>query len=134
MKHRFFRTWAAILVPALALALLADPRHAQDGGQSTLGGEAWVRLGGPPGGLGYDVRVGPDQPDVWFVTDAFAGVRGVYRSADGGRTWEKRVSGIRDGISIRGLSVEPGNPVSPGAEPPSVPPRRYTLGVCWNPA
>src|SRR3989337_2617887 len=126
---------------------------------SPLADQSWVRLGGPPGGLGYDIRVRPDNPQIWFVTDAFAGVhlstdgglswvtsdegidaragtsgdtipvfsltidpndpeivwagtqsiRGIYRSVDGGKTWEKRVNGIRDGISIRGLAIEPGN-------------------------
>jgi photosystem II stability/assembly factor-like uncharacterized protein len=121
----------------------------------------WVRTGGPLGGLGYDIRMRPDNPDVMFVTDAFAGVhkstdggqtwvpanQGItgrqgesndaipvfcltidpnnydivwaglqylgqlYRSADGGQTWEKRVTGIigGDGLSFRGISVEPGN-------------------------
>jgi len=123
--------------------------------------QTWVRLGGPPGGLGYDIRVRPDDPDTWYVTDAFSGihmstdggitwspintgintfagpsgdsipvfsvtidpndhdilwlglqgVRGIYRSADRGLTWEKRTSGITEnfGLTIRGLAVQPGN-------------------------
>jgi photosystem II stability/assembly factor-like uncharacterized protein len=121
----------------------------------------WVRLGGPAGGLGYDIRMRPDNPDIMFVTDAWAGVHmstdggmtwypandGItdrqgesgdaiavfcltidpnnydivwaglqwsgllYRSADGGRTWEKRSGGILEGqgLSFRGITVEPGN-------------------------
>jgi len=30
----------------------------------------WVRTGGPLGGLGYDVRMRPDNPDMMYVTDA----------------------------------------------------------------
>jgi len=35
---------------------------------------AWVRTGGPLGGLGYDVRMRPDNPDMMYVTDAWAGL------------------------------------------------------------
>ncbi|MBK9123946.1 MAG: hypothetical protein IPM16_12650 [Chloroflexi bacterium] len=44
----------------------------------------WVRLGGPPGGLGYDIRMRPDRPDEMYVTDARAG---IFKSTDGGMTW-----------------------------------------------
>jgi hypothetical protein len=44
----------------------------------------WTRLGGPPGGLGYDIRMRPDDPDVMFVTDGFVG---EYKSTDGGQSW-----------------------------------------------
>ena len=43
----------------------------------------WIRTGGPLGGLGYDVRIRPDNPDIMYVTDAFAG---VFKSADGDKT------------------------------------------------
>ncbi|MGE3577885.1 MAG: WD40/YVTN/BNR-like repeat-containing protein, partial [Vicinamibacterales bacterium] len=118
-------------------------------------------MGGPTGGLGYDIKARPDNPDILFVTDANAGVhrsvdggltwaavnagmtaregpsrdgipafcltidpnapdivwvgmqnsQGIYRSADGGNTWEKRTTGITEtqGLTIRGLTVQPGN-------------------------
>jgi len=121
----------------------------------------WMRTGGPLGGLGYDIRMRPDNPDIMYVTDANAGVfmstdggqswipknsgidlrsgtsgdlipvfsltidpnnyniiwigmqsvGGVYRSIDGGQTWEKRVTGIteRNCLTVRGITVEPGN-------------------------
>ena len=127
-------------------------------GQST----AWVRTGGPSGGIGYDIRMRPDNPDIMYVTDALAGVhkstngglswvsinqgidarvgpssdhipvfcitldpnnpdvlwigmqevRGVYRSANGGATWEKRTNGIVEefGLTVRGITVQAGNP------------------------
>jgi len=127
-------------------------------GQST----AWVRTGGPSGGIGYDIRVRPDNPDIMYVTDALAGVhkstdggltwvsinqgidarvgpsrdhipvfcitldpnnpdvlwvgmhefRGVYRSGNGGATWEKRTNGIAEefGLTVRGITVQAGNP------------------------
>jgi photosystem II stability/assembly factor-like uncharacterized protein len=124
-------------------------------------GLEWVRLGGPLGGLGYDIRMRPDNPDIMYVTDANTGVYmstdggitwvpknegidlrggttgdivpvfsltidpnsydtiwiglqsvgGVYRSTDGGQTWEKRVIGIteRNCLTVRGITIEPGN-------------------------
>jgi len=51
----------------------------------------WIRMGGPPGGLGYDIRMQPDNPDIMFVTDAFAG---IHRSSDGGLTWVPVNNGI----------------------------------------
>lgn len=120
-----------------------------------------MRTGGPSGGLGYDIKLRPDNPDVMFVTDALAGVhkstdggrtwisindgiearvgpsrdhipafcvtidpnnpdvvwmgmqefRGVYRSLNGGATWEKRTNGIVEdfGLTVRGITVQPGN-------------------------
>jgi len=46
---------------------------------------SWTRLGGPPGGLGYDIRMNPENPDLMFVSDANAG---LHMSRDGGRQWE----------------------------------------------
>ncbi|MFQ6100826.1 MAG: family 16 glycoside hydrolase [Anaerolineae bacterium] len=74
----------------------------------------WVYTGGPLGGLGYDVRMRPDNPDVMFVTDAWAG---VFESVDGGETWFLTNSGIAtrvgpsgDGIPVFSLTIDPNNP------------------------
>lgn len=131
------------------------------GPRSPSTGLRWVRTGGPPGGIGYDIRMRPDNPDILYVTDALAGVhkssdggrtwvamntginarvgpsgdaipvfcltidpndpniiwiglqgiRGIYRSADGGQSWEERVRGIIEdrGLTVRGIAIEPGN-------------------------
>jgi len=75
---------------------------------------SWVRLGGPPGGLGYDIRYKFDNPDIWYVTDANAG---VHISTDNGLTWHQSNQGIDtvsggagDGIPIFSLTVDPHNP------------------------
>lgn len=72
---------------------------------------AWVRTGGPLGGLGYDIRMRPDNPDVMYVTDAWAG---VFRSTDGGHTWHPANTGIvtrtgesGDAIPIFCLTIDP---------------------------
>jgi len=32
-------------------------------------GYAWIRTGGPNGGIGYDIRIHPKDKNVMFVTD-----------------------------------------------------------------
>lgn len=106
----------------LLILLAAGPVWAQgssSGETATSSGPAyqslpWVYLGGPLGGLGYDVRMRPDNPDVMFVTDAWAG---VFKSTDGGRTWFPTNRGITtrigpsgDGIPVFSLTIDPNNP------------------------
>jgi photosystem II stability/assembly factor-like uncharacterized protein len=71
----------------------------------------WVRTGGPLGGLGYDVRMRPDNPDVMYVTDAWAG---VHMSTDSGQTWFPSNEGITtragesgDAIPVFCLTIDP---------------------------
>ncbi|UCC89116.1 MAG: hypothetical protein JSV81_07350 [Anaerolineales bacterium] len=73
----------------------------------------WVRTGGPLGGLGYDVRMRPDDPDIMYVTDAWAG---VFMSTDGGATWSPSNQGITtragesgDAIPVFCLTIDPHN-------------------------
>ena len=76
--------------------------------------QKWVRTGGPLGGIGYDVRIDPDDPDIIYVTDQWAG---CHRSDDGGRTWHPKNNGItsrfgptNDSIPIFCLTVDPNDP------------------------
>ena len=140
--------------------------------ESPLKDQTWVRLGGPVGGIGYDIKMHPLDPDIMYVTDAWAGVhksidggmtwfpinegidvrtgpsgdsvpvfslsidqnnpdtlwiglqgiRGIYKSTDGGETWELMVNGIKEpGITFRGFTVDSNNPdvVYAAAEIPS---------------
>lgn len=71
----------------------------------------WVRTGGPLGGLGYDVRMRPDDPDVMYVTDAWAG---VFISTDGGENWFPSNEGITtragesgDAVPVFCLTIDP---------------------------
>jgi photosystem II stability/assembly factor-like uncharacterized protein len=75
---------------------------------------SWVRTGGPLGGLGYDVRMRPDNPDVMFVTDAWAG---LFTSTDGGANWSQSNKGITtrtgptgDGIPVFSVTIDPNQP------------------------
>jgi hypothetical protein len=81
---------------------------------SPLASRTWVRLGGPIGGLGYDIRVQPDDPRVMYVTDAWAG---VHKSTDGGATWLPANAGIDartglsgDSIPVFCLTIDPNDP------------------------
>ena len=148
-----------IAIATIPVQTFAAPSLQEEG--SPLADQTWVRLGGPPGGIGYDIKVNPDNPDIMYVTDSFAGIhksedagiswrnfnqgidvkggfsgdaipvfcvtvdpndhniiwvgllneKGIYRSTDGGISWEKRTEGIveDEGLTIRGIAVEPGN-------------------------
>jgi photosystem II stability/assembly factor-like uncharacterized protein len=72
---------------------------------------AWVRTGGPLGGLGYDIRMRPDDLDIMYVTDSKAG---VFKSTDGGNTWVPKNNGITarqgntgDEIPVFCLTIDP---------------------------
>ncbi len=74
----------------------------------------WVRTGGPLGGLGYDVRMQPDNPDIMFVTDAWTG---AFISRDGGANWQPsntgitvRTGGTGDAIPVFCLTIDPTTP------------------------
>ncbi|MBI3110892.1 MAG: T9SS type A sorting domain-containing protein [Ignavibacteriales bacterium] len=122
----------------------------------------WVKVGGPIGGLGYNIRIHPTDKNVLFVTDAWSGVnkstdsgktwaasntgittrvgpsldaipvfsltvdktqpnilwagtqgvRGIFKSTDGGITWAKKETGIseNDGLTIRNFEIHPTDP------------------------
>ena len=74
----------------------------------------WVRTGGPHGGVGYDIRMRPDNPDYLMVTDVSSG---VSLSTDGGKTWKPSNQGILsragnsgDAIPIFCLTIDPNAP------------------------
>jgi photosystem II stability/assembly factor-like uncharacterized protein len=74
----------------------------------------WIRTGGPPGGLGYDIRIHPLDKRIMFVTD---NPSGVNKSYDGGRTWVTRNDGITsrggpssDSYPIFSLTIDPVDP------------------------
>jgi len=156
----------SLVVVLLFVALATIPTQtfaapsAQEEG-SPLANQTWVRLGGPLGGIGYDIKMDPTNPDIMYVTDTNSGIsksidggktwlplneginltRGtsndlipvfcvtidpnnpniiwiglqdfgaVFRSEDGGLTWERRINGMNDdrNFTVRGISVQPGD-------------------------
>jgi photosystem II stability/assembly factor-like uncharacterized protein len=89
----------------------ASAESAADPAYQTL---PWVYTGGPIGGLGYDIRMDPRNPDIMYVTDAWAG---AFKSVDGGANWfpinkgiVARVGPSNDGIPVFSLTIDPNNP------------------------
>ncbi|HDS07250.1 MAG TPA: hypothetical protein ENO05_06440, partial [Bacteroides sp.] len=77
-------------------------------------GYNWFKTGGPPGGLGYDIRIHPENDQIIFVTDNPSGVNISY---DGGINWEQSNTGItartgesQEDIPVFSLTIDPGNP------------------------
>jgi photosystem II stability/assembly factor-like uncharacterized protein len=82
--------------------------------RSTDGGETWRHLGLEDTRHIAVVRVHPANPDVVYVAamgHAFGPnpTRGVFRSADGGRTWQK-VLYVDDSTGAIDLALDPTNP------------------------
>ncbi len=104
--HQFLDTH---LQPGGTTQAPASTPGASTGPAYTAG--AWTDLGGPPGGVGYDIRVNPENPQVWYVTDVAAG---VSKSTDGGLTWFRTNQGIQadttGGVPIFCLTMDPHDP------------------------
>ena len=90
-----------------------EPGPVEPGSPAYEGG-SWQATGGPPGGLGYDIRMDPRNPDVMYVTDAWAG---AFKSIDGGATWFPINDGITartgpsgDAIPVFSLTIDPNDP------------------------
>ena len=82
--------------------------------RSTDGGETWRNMGLRDTRHIGRVRVHPRNPDVVYVAalgHAFGPneERGVFRSTDGGESWE-RVLYVNDGAGAIDLSMDPNNP------------------------
>ncbi len=109
------RTRAAAGVPGRPTVLYVG---AVNGGvlRSDDAGRTWTPIfdGQPTQSIG-DVAVAPSDPNVVYVASG-EGLRrpdlsigdGVYRSADGGKTWEHL--GLRDGQAIPAIRVDPRDP------------------------
>ena len=77
-------------------------------------GESWQHIGLPRAGAISKIEVHPSDPNVLWVGvlgQIFGGnpERGVYRSTDGGATWEQ-VLYISDDAGIADLELDPFNP------------------------
>jgi photosystem II stability/assembly factor-like uncharacterized protein len=68
-----------------------SPPVPQTAAQPAYAAGTWVKTGGPPGGIGYDIRMRSDNPDIMYVTEVSSGVN---MSTDGGLTWFPTNQGI----------------------------------------
>ncbi len=82
--------------------------------KSTDAGKTWTHVGLPEAGLIARVRVHPKEPDLVYVA-ALGHIfgpndeRGVFRSRDGGKTWDK-VLYISEKTGAVDLAMNPKNP------------------------
>jgi len=72
---------------------------------------SWRSTGGPLGGLGYDVRIHPNNKDIMYVTDNYAG---VIKSTNAGQKWNQSNTGITvkggtsgDAVNVFSLTIDP---------------------------
>jgi photosystem II stability/assembly factor-like uncharacterized protein len=82
--------------------------------RSTDRGSTWSFLGLPEAGLIAKIQVDPRDADVAFVAALGNGFgknpeRGVYRTTDGGATWEN-VLFVADSVGAVDIVMNPGNP------------------------
>jgi len=75
----------------VVLTLGTGPPPAPSGDVPAYQALPWICTGGPIGGLGYDIRYNFADPNIWYVTDAFAG---LHMSTDNGLTWFPSNRGI----------------------------------------
>lgn len=96
----------------------AEPRGNTSPGRgvyrSTDAGKTWTMIGLPNAGQIGRIRVHPDNPDLVYVA-ALGNLfgrneeRGVFRSSDGGTTWEK-VLYVNDSTGVVDIAINPSNP------------------------
>jgi len=96
----------------------AEPRGNTSPGngvyRSTDKGKTWKHVGLPGAGQVGKIQVHPEDPDVVFVA-ALGNLfgrndeRGVFRSTDGGDTWEK-VLFVNDSTGVVDIAMNPRNP------------------------
>ncbi len=83
--------------------------------RSTDGGQSWQFMGLKDAGQISTIVINPHDPDNVFVAVvghawAPSADRGVFRTTDGGRTWQK-VLFVNDQTGASDLVMEPGNPM-----------------------
>ncbi|MEO8747415.1 MAG: hypothetical protein ABI379_07140 [Rhodanobacter sp.] len=82
--------------------------------KSTDAGATWQFVGLRDAGQIGAVRINPSNPDIVYVAaigNAFTdnAERGVFRTRDGGKTWQK-VLFVSDSVGSSDLELQPGNP------------------------
>ncbi len=110
-------------------AIRGNVSHGDGVYKSTDGGQTWTNMGLADTHAIAKVRIHPHNPDLVYVA-ALGHVwgpnkdRGVYRSKDGGTTWEQILFRVRAGRSDRpeyGSRTIPGSCMPPPGKPNALP-------------
>ncbi len=95
---------------------LIRPAHAMGDGiyKSEDGGETWQHMGLPKSGRIGRIVVHPTNPDIVYAaalghTHAPQQERGVYRTTDGGKSWEQ-ILFVDEGTGAADLAIDPKDP------------------------
>jgi photosystem II stability/assembly factor-like uncharacterized protein len=83
--------------------------------KSVDGGESWERVGLERSQNVHRIAVHPTDPDVAYVAAvgplwSAGGQRGLYRTTDGGETWERVLAGPNEHTGAVEVSIDPENP------------------------
>jgi photosystem II stability/assembly factor-like uncharacterized protein len=83
--------------------------------RSADGGRSWENMGLKTSGNIGRIAVNPKNPDVvWVAAQGWlwtgGGERGVYRTTDGGKTWELVLKGDNDWTGANEVHLDPRNP------------------------
>jgi photosystem II stability/assembly factor-like uncharacterized protein len=78
-------------------------------------GQSWENVGLPDSGAIGRIAIDPTDPDRIFVAargDLFqpGGDRGLYRSVDGGNTWQRVLAGANDTTGAADIAIDPLDP------------------------
>ena len=83
--------------------------------RSTDAGKTWEHVGLATSGAFGRIVVHPKNPDIIYAAASGnlfvpGGERGLYRSTDGGDTWERILAGDNDTTGAADISIDPVNP------------------------
>ncbi|HEX9756746.1 MAG TPA: hypothetical protein VGB26_02970 [Nitrospiria bacterium] len=96
--------------------------------KSTDEGNSWNLMETPPMRWVHRIVLNPRNPmNIFIGTRA----KGVFRSSDGGRTWEEKNNGLTHNV-IKGLAIDPTNPLKLYAGTPGMIATSKDGGESWR--